>query len=222
MPTALDFDITTMEFAERLKALRLNLGLTQEQMGARLRVSKNYVWQMENGTKPGGPKIERDVERMEQALVEKPISARGGDIMRDVKLIQPRFVPVLTLAQAGKVMTSWDSLPEDWYDRVATDADDEKAVAIEIRGDSMLPHIRQGDRVVVTPSHEPHNGDVVVALFVNGDTVLKLYHELDGGKLISLASFNPEYPPTTYRRNEFRLIAPVHSLVKRMRTNPFQ
>ena len=210
-----------MSFAQQIKALRKKLGLTQDEMAARLEVSRPYVWQLENGTKPGGPKLRRAVARIKQAAAPGRRAARH-EILREVKPRRPRFIPLLSLAQAGRAMVSWETLPDDWSDRVPTESSDENAFAIEVRGDSMEPYIREGDRLVMLPSKLPANGDVVVAKFLNGDTVLKLYHESDGGKTVHLASFNTEYPPATYRRSEFEAIVPADTLIKKMRPGLFR
>ncbi len=214
-----------MTLGERIKALREKMGLTQDQMAARLKVSRPYLWQVENGTKPGGPKLSVDVELMEKAQSQRTETPARGDIMRDVKILQPRYVAVLTMAQAGNVLVAWENLPRDWFDQVPTDVDDPRAFAVELRGDSAEPYLLDRDRVIVMPSHQPYNGDLVLARFRNGDTVIKLYHETDNGKTVHLASFNTKYHPATYRRTEFEAIAPVHSVIKRIRhgkPNPFQ
>ena len=210
-------DLDSMKLGDRIKDLRKKMGLTQEEMAARLKLSRPYVWQLENGTKPGGPKLQTDVEMMEKAHAERTSPTPPGDIMRDVKITLPRYVPLLSMAQAGSVLVSWENLPAEWFDRVATDMDDPHAFAVEIRGDSAEPYLYDREKVIVLPSHTPWNSDLVVARFRNGDTVLKLYHETDGGRTVDLASWNTKYPPQSYRRSEFEAIAPVHSAIKRMR-----
>ena len=209
-------------FNQQFKALRRRLGLTQQEMAARLQVSRPYVWQLEKGVKSGGPKLRRAVALMESTTAPVQGATERREVMKEARLSQGRFIPLLTLAQAGRAMVSWESLPTDWFDKVPTESSDENAFAIEVRGDSMEPHIREGDRLVMTPSKPPVNGDVVVARFRDGGTVLKVYRESDGGKTVHLTSFNPEYPPSTYRRTEFEAIVPAETLVKTLRPGLFR
>jgi len=240
-----DFAAQTMNIGDRIKALREKLHLTQEEMAARLKVSRNYIWQLEAGTKPGGPKLERDVELMEKSpmtppptakrrgdiidvevIEQSPISALSAlvkaakpalDIMRDVSLSALRYIPVLSWAEAGRIIVAFDEMPENYLDKMPTDVHDPLAMGIEIRGNSMEPIIFEGDRVICLPSQEPRNGDIVVAKLANDGIVLKLYHETDNGKTIHLASFNPLYPPKTYQRSELERIVPVDSVLKKVR-----
>ncbi len=42
-----------------------------------------------------------------------------------------------------------------------------------VRGDSMLPHLRPGDRLLVSYRRRPRVGDVVVACFADGTVTVK-------------------------------------------------
>ncbi len=42
-----------------------------------------------------------------------------------------------------------------------------------VRGDSMLPQLRPGDRLLVSYRRRPRPGDVVVAVFVDGTVAVK-------------------------------------------------
>ena len=126
--------IQNMTLPDRMKALRERLSLNQEEMAERLRISRNYYWQLENGTKPAGPKIEREIEIMEQSP-RKP-SAPVGDIMRDVQITVPRYIPVVTLAQAGDILVAWENYPMHFTEKIPTDLSDPQALAVRVQGDS--------------------------------------------------------------------------------------
>lgn len=65
--------------------------------------------------------------------------------------------------------------------------------ALRVRGESMLmAGILPGDMVVVRPQIEPHNGDIVVALFEDEATVKTYSHKNDH---IWLLPQNPNYTP---------------------------
>ena len=65
--------------------------------------------------------------------------------------------------------------------------------ALQIKGDSMEPRMREGDVVIIKQQSTVENGDIAVVL-VNGDdaTVKKFYRSNSGIKLISI---NPAYDP---------------------------
>ena len=206
----------SVPFAERLKNLRHALRLSQPAMAERLGISKDYVWQLESGAKKPGPRIAREVELMEKAPSVSPAVTARGDIMRDVPLTKPRYIPLVSWAHAG-VSEAYEELPKSWQSWVATDVTDPHAVAIEVRGDSMEPQIREGYRVIIVPSQEPRNGDLVVVKFADDGVALKLYHERDGGRIVNLASYNTLYPPQDYRREDFQWIAPVEDVIIKVR-----
>lgn len=75
----------------------------------------------------------------------------------------------------------------------------DNVITVEVKGDSMTGDgLRDGNYVVVDPSQEERNGDIVVALVGQGraDAVVKrMRYE---GTAIRLESSNAEYEPLTY------------------------
>lgn len=74
-----------------------------------------------------------------------------------------------------------------------------KVLAVEVKGDSMIGDgLRDGDYVIVDPSREAENGDIVVVLVGQGETdalVKRMWHD---GSTIRLESSNDDYPPMTF------------------------
>lgn len=71
---------------------------------------------------------------------------------------------------------------------------------LQIHGDSMIPHICDGDIVIVRQQNDAESGDIVIAT-VNGDeaTCKRLRKYKDG---IELISNNPSYDPFEYSNEE--------------------
>ncbi|MDD2998413.1 MAG: XRE family transcriptional regulator [Candidatus Riflebacteria bacterium] len=64
--------------------------------------------------------------------------------------------------------------------------------ALEVRGNSMVPKIMDGDVVVVAPCLDPRNGQIVVTrINSDGEVTLKKFQKDDGA--ILLVPENPEY-----------------------------
>lgn len=55
----------TVKSFDRVKTLRARLGLTQPQLAQKLRISANYVYQIESGRKPLVGRTLEDVEKLE-------------------------------------------------------------------------------------------------------------------------------------------------------------
>ena len=58
-------------FGEKLKNVRLDLRLTQDEMAERLQVSGNYIYLLESGHNTPGPKMLRKFEEVERELEDK-------------------------------------------------------------------------------------------------------------------------------------------------------
>ena len=84
--------------------------------------------------------------------------------------------------------------------------------ALRVRGDSMIgAHILDGDLVILEPSKEVHNGDIVAAL-IDGETTLKRY--VVGRGRPYLKAENPRYPDLIPAR-ELKIQGVMVSLVRK-------
>lgn len=208
------FFVEPSSFSQRMKALRKKRGWNQMDLAKALGRSKSYIAQLETDVGTPSDKLAHSLELLEAAPgYDRP---PRGDIMRDVQLIGLRYIPVVSWAHAGEAV-AFEELPKSWQEQIPSDVKDPKAFAVEVRGDSMEPQIRDGDRVILLPSQEPRNGDIVVVKFKDDGIALKLYHESQDGKTVHLASYNTLYPPRDYPVEAFEKIVPVESVVKRIR-----
>lgn len=133
--------------------------------------------------------------------------------------VTARYVPLISWAQAGTMASFTDEAYQ--YDaHLAFNVTDRRAIAVEIRGDSMSPQYSEGDIVVLYPSHEPKNGDLVIARLgpaQGEDVMFKIFNTTQGGRRVVLSSYNPAFPPLEYTRDDFAWIYPAASVVKNLR-----
>ena len=99
--------------------------------------------------------------------------------------------------KAGLLMDVADETVEETYSLPKSIAQDENNFLMKVIGDSMInAHIKEGDMVLVHPSNEADNGDIVVAkIDDNGNeeiTIKRFFREKD---FIKLVSENNNYPP---------------------------
>ena len=99
--------------------------------------------------------------------------------------------------KAGLLMDVADETVEETYSLPKSIAQDEGNFLMKVTGDSMInAHIKEGDMVIVHPSNEADNGDIVVAkIDDNGNeeiTIKRFFREKDCVKLIPE---NNDYPP---------------------------
>lgn len=127
-----------------------------------------------------------------------------------------RYVPLISFAQAGR-MGNYDDAVYDYEAHIAYDVKDSKAFCVTIRGDSMQPIVSEGDVILVYPTHQPRNGDLVLARLTDdagGDVMCKVYSAKDAGRKVILTSYNPVHPPLEFGREELRWVYPVAQVTK--------
>lgn len=134
--------------------------------------------------------------------IAKILEATGASVDLFMSLLGPgapahrRPLPLIGLAQAGDggffddggfpVGGGWDEIE---FPAVA----DPHAYALEISGDSMLPALRDGDMVIVSPAAPVRRGDRVVVRTTTGEVLAKELKR-QSAKAIELKSLNPAHP----------------------------
>lgn len=104
-------------------------------------------------------------------------------------------MPLISFTQAGhwaEVIDPYQpGVSDEWIKTTAKVS--QRAYALRIRGDSMEPAITDGSIIIVDPSREPKNGQIVVVR-QNHDTEATVKRlVLDGGNSY-LKPDNPRYP----------------------------
>ncbi|ASJ22595.1 transcriptional repressor LexA [Brachyspira hampsonii] len=116
--------------------------------------------------------------------------------------------------KAGLLMDVADETIEETYSLPKSIAQDENNFLMKVTGDSMInAHIKEGDMVLVHPSNEADNGDIVVAkIDDNGNeeiTIKRFFREKD---CIKLVSENNNYPPI--ERESITIVGKVIGLIR--------
>ena len=154
-------------------------------------------------------------EEEKQALQDSEESVRKF-LAEHPQTIPLRPIPVINL----QVPAGFPEMPlqeEQIIDYLYLPLNDipRRAIAVQVKGESMSPTIRDGDIVVFEPVPvNIYSGDIVIVRNEWGELMLKRYREKDGE--VFLTSDNPEYP--TVKPNEnFRVVGKVLEAVTRKR-----
>lgn len=160
------------------------------------------------GDKPArniGPTAARDIEE----AFGKP---HGWlDMPQDFQNVSPaavghKHVPLIDYVQAGMMSEITDPFSfGNGFESIATEIDvSDVAFALEVRGDSMTPDFREGDRIIIDPKVSPRPGDFVVAKNDDHEATFKKYRVRgiapSGQAIFELVPLNPDYP--TLRSDE--------------------
>lgn len=109
-------------------------------------------------------------------------------------------VPLINYVQAGM----WTEIvqvqgKDEAFDWLLTDLNlSANAFALEIKGDSMEPDFKEGDRVIIDPEIQPRPGDFVVAKNGEDEATFKKYRprgiDEQGNQVFELVPLNEDYP----------------------------
>lgn len=122
-------------------------------------------------------------------------------------------IPLISLADAGRG-TEWTDggLPVggafDYLPR-PKGLTDPNAYAVEIRGDSMFPRFKDGERVLVSPQAEARPGNDVIVRLTSGEVVCKTL-QLSRDRQLLLTSANPTHEDLLLARQD---VAFLHRIV---------
>ena len=131
-------------------------------------------------------------------------TGEGRKFVHDKSNVAPaqigtKQVPLISYVRAGNWTGVDPYQPYDAHDWLMTDLDvSSGAFALEIKGDSMLPEFRPGDRVIIDPGVRPQPGDYVVAKNGEEEATFKKYRlrsiNEQGVEVFELVPLNPDYP----------------------------
>jgi len=204
-------------YSNRIRELRKNKSLSQEQLADKLGVTKQAVSQMERGArKPSVTMLEALCDffnvSTDYLLGKEDVTIRLVDNKDINRLDSPQSVrvPVFDRVAAGIPLDAIENII-DWEELSVRTVRGYEVFGLRVKGDSMQPRIADGDVVIVRKQPDAESGDIVIVR-INGDfATCKRLVKYKGG--ISLISFNPAYPPMNYSNDEIKSV-PVEIIGK--------
>ena len=136
--------------------------------------------------------------------IAKALSATSVSVESFVSLIgesngAAQAIPLIGLAEAGASGYFDDAgfpVGKGWDEIAFPGVTDERAYALEISGDSMLPTYRDGDVIIVSPAAAVRRGDRVVVKTGSGEIMIKELKR-QTAKQIELKSLSADHPERT-------------------------
>lgn len=184
-----------MNIGERIRELREILGLTQKEFGEKIGKSRNAVTNWEIGR--------RNIDETTIKLISKTFgisekwlkTGEGSIFESNAKIIETETIPVVSRAGAGfpESVQEWDILYEI---PVPKGSYKKGAFGVEVKGDSMMPTLEEGDIVICYPAIDVSSipsGKIVVVATEEGDLIVKRLKRINNK--ILLTSDNPTYEP---------------------------
>jgi DNA-binding XRE family transcriptional regulator len=158
--------------AEKIRAIRQALGLTQVEFAERLGTTQSTVTRWEKGSIPQGDMLQA-IATLANTTVERLM---GTD---DLAAVPGGMIPVVGFVGAGSVVLPYDDFPKgDGLDHVERPPFVKgQVVAVEVRGDSLLPVAEDGWRLVYAGAQTLDESEILnklcVVKLVDGRALVK-------------------------------------------------
>lgn len=203
-----------MDIGKIINKRRLKLGLTLEEVGNFVGVSKSTVKKWEDGFISN---MKRDkIAKLAKILKMNPVTFITGeeDIQSNVVPLPQQNVymrPVYNSVAAGFGAIAQDTIVEYMPTYINCSAEQELYFWVNVTGDSMSPLIDDGSKILIKKQTSIDSGQIAVVLIDGEDAVVKKIKY--GDDWIELQSINPYYPPRRFENADVQKIQ-ILGLVK--------
>lgn len=205
-----------MTTGERIRQLRKEHSLTQEELGAKIGVQKAAIQKYEKGTVTN---IKRDsLIKLAKILDTTPEYLLGWEeTPENIEITDgSEFVNIPIIGRVAAGVTCFAENNITGYEPVRRKdiSGSEQYAFLRVTGDSMYPVFMEGDLVLVRCQTSVDSGSYAVVTIDNEDGVVKKV--VYGNDFIELQSINPMYPPRRFEGEEVLRIR-VFGLVKEIK-----
>lgn len=220
-----------MSIGRRIKRLREDLRLTQEDVANKVGVAIQTIYKYENEIVTNIP-LDK-LEKIASVLNTTPSYLMGWDSKRtpDPKRFPPPTeardtvrLPVIGDIAAGfdhMAVESWDGDNIEIPSSYVRGADISEFFVLRVKGDSMYPMYQEGDRVLIKKqSTMDYSGEIGAILYDDDMATLKKIEYVKGEDWLRLVPVNPNVPPVTISGEELahcRIIGVPRLLIREIR-----
>jgi len=206
-----------MKTNEKIRMLRKQHGITQEELAEYLNTTKQTIYKYEMGIITNIP-----LDKIEKLAKKFNVSAAYLAGWDDTEIVP---VELWQFDVVGKIAAGYDREPIISYTGEKTTIpaipgyDKEDLIVCEIFGSSMYPQFLEGDKVVVRLTPSVNSGDIACVMVGDEATIKKVVYQKDGEteQFMELIPTNPEYPSkkiTGESLNSCRVIGKVIKLLR--------
>lgn len=194
-----------MSIASLIRNGRIALGLTEQEFADLVGVARSSLQQWEKGETAPKRKNQPAVAKVLGITVAQLAGGEDPPFSNAASAaVGTTRVPLISYIQAGDLTAIMDDhAPGAAAEYLLTDLPVSRhTFALEIKGTSMLPEFKEGDRVVIDPDVRPQPGDFVAAKVVDhhghGEATFKKYRPRGinekGVEVFELSPLNEDFP----------------------------
>ncbi|MDD4211282.1 MAG: XRE family transcriptional regulator [Clostridia bacterium] len=196
-----------MNFAERVKILRTEKGLSQKKLADNFNLDATTVAKWELGSFPN----ENTIKGLCEYFNVSTDYLLGLSDIRVQGLKESRWAEVMVIKNEKPYKASREcfiDLPRDMVEK----NNDHNYFITKILDDSMLPFIDKADLLLFKKDEPVKTGDIVLVAVGTSEGMVKKYVEKDNE--VELQSFNPYYPTTTYSKDKVKIYGVLKNSIK--------
>lgn len=207
-------------FSQKLKQLRAEKKLTQEEFAKAIKVSKGAVAMWETGKRTPDTEMLMTISQFFRTTVDELIgNSRDIPEPSNISAVIPSNkiyqIPVFETVSAGFGAHAEENVIDYLPIVIENPYDAPDMLGIKVNGNSMYPKIENGDIIIVRKQESVDSGDIAVVMIDGEEGVVKKV--LYGDDWIELHSFNPEYMPRRFEGAEverLRVVGIVKGVMK--------
>lgn len=219
-----------MVINEKLKARRIELGLTMAEVAKTVGVSEATVSRWESGN-IGNMKRDR-IALYAKALQVSPTYIMGmdddttssspSDDLAELYAKYPNIKPIkkVKIPMLGNIACGEPTFADEEHETyIETDGHINADFCLTCDGDSMEPKLLNGDIVFIRKQPEVNDGQIAAVLIEDEATLKRVYYDKPNN-ILRLIAENPKYDPLIYsgeQLNRIRILGKAVSLYRRIK-----
>ena len=202
-----------MSIGRRIKRLREDLGLTQEDVAKKVGVATQTIYKYENEIVTNIP-LDK-LEKIAAVLNTSPSYLMGWEERKAPAVPQFPYPcesrDVVRLAVLGDIAAGYNNYADESWDgdfieiprSYLKGADISEFFVLRVKGNSMYPMYMEGDRVLIKKqSTMDYSGEIGAILYDDDMATLKKVEYVKGEDWLRLVPVNPNVPPVTISDEE--------------------
>lgn len=192
----------------KIKLLREELNISQEELANKLGLSKGIISLYENEKRKPSFDILNKLSKIFNCSIDY--------IIGNWNEAEPTLINVYSSVHAGILSEMIENIvdTEEISEKMARS--DKTYFGLKVKGDSMFPTYQEGDTLIVEKNTSCESGnDCIVAINGNEAFLKRVYINPTG---ITLQALNPKYEPLTYTNDEIKkLPVTIIGIVRELR-----
>lgn len=184
-----------MAFAEKLKELRQQKGMTQSELAKLLKMQRSTLGMYETGKREPNFEILNMFANFFNVDMNTLMDMNSTSNQNPSSPVRSIKIPVLGTVVAGVPLEAVENII-GWEEISPAMAATGEHFALRIKGTSMEPRIREGDIVVVRKQEDIESGDTAIVLINGGEATVKKVKKTEEGIMLianNMAVYSPHF-----------------------------